>query len=106
MTGGADHRAESAKAAVVPHRRRLNRCEIALLRDLALRAGASGRVTLAARQRGDIKELRRRGVVEVWYRQAREAPSLEGPFYGLSIPGYQLACSFLSPRRGSHAVQG
>jgi hypothetical protein len=81
-------------------RRRLNRYEIALLR-----AGASGRVTLAARQRGDVKELRRRGVVEVWYRQACDAPSLEGPFFALSIPGYQLACAFIRENRGSgHAV--
>ena len=89
-----------------PQWKRLTRHEIAFLRDLVLRAGASGRVTPAARQRGLLAGLRRRGIIEVWYRQNVDQPSLEGPFVSLTIPGFHLACAFVKQRRSSHALQG
>lgn len=90
-----------------PVRRRLYRYEIAVLRDLAKRAGASGRVSLATRQRRDVVDLWRRGFVEVWYRQSCETPSLRGPFFSLTVTGFHLATAFLSPskRTHHHAVQ-
>lgn len=85
---------------------RLNRDEISLLRDLARRAGLGGLASLAARQRSHAVGLWRRGVVEVWYRQSCDDPSLRGPFFGLSTRGCYLASMFLSPGRSRRAVQG
>jgi hypothetical protein len=42
--------------------------------------------------------LWRRGLIEIWYRQSPDSqPSLQGPYYGLSIAGASLAARFIHP---------
>lgn len=83
-------------------RKRLNWPQINALRSLAMRSGGKTAVALDERQRAHIAPLWRRGIVEVWYRQVPAEmgePILRGPFFSLSIPGFQLASAFLTPRR-------
>jgi hypothetical protein len=81
-------------------RERLTNSQIILLRSLA-RRGAFGRaVTIDKWQRIPAIPLWRRGLIEIWYRQfPNEQPSLQGPYYGLTAGGFQLASYFL-PRLG------
>jgi hypothetical protein len=80
--------------------RRLSQGEIGVLRSLIRRSGAGGAaVTLSRWQRRLVVELWRRQLVYVWYRQAPETvPSLQGPYFSLSIAGLRLASLFAAPR--------
>jgi len=82
---------------------RLNSSQINLLRNLAIRCGLGGAVTVSRPYRSIALSLWRRGLVEIWYRQAVE-DTLQGPYFGLSIVGRRLALLFTTPR-ASRAVQ-
>jgi hypothetical protein len=77
--------------------RRLTGAQINLLRNLAIRCGLGGLVSVARWQRTIALSLWRRGLVEVWYRQAVE-DTLQGPYFGLSVAGRHLALLFTAPR--------
>jgi len=78
-------------------RERLNRRQIMLLKTLARHGGH--RAIAIARYLQDIAAtMWRRELVEIWYRQVPEQPSLRGPFYALSLAGWKLASSFLDDR--------
>lgn len=85
---------------------RLTLSQISILRSLTQRGGAMRPITLDhARQRSPILPLWRRGIIEIWYRQAPETqPSLQGPYYGLTVSGAQLASNFL-PRLGDSGAE-
>ncbi len=87
---------------------RLDRHQIEILRSLMKRGGATRAISLDCK-REPIVPLWRRGIVEIWYRQAPDSrPSLQGPYYGLTISGAQLASSFFAepaPRGFSGAEQ-
>ena len=83
---------------------RLSGNQITLLRNLAIRCGLGGTVHLPRWQRRNAVALWRRGLVEIWYRQAVE-DTLQGPYFGLSIVGRRLALLFTAPR-ASRAAQG
>jgi hypothetical protein len=74
-------------------RERLTNSQIILLRSLAKRGGGRS-VTIQQWQRAPALPLWRRGIVEIWYRQS-PGESLQGPYYALSVAGFQLASSFL-----------
>ena len=78
---------------------RLTSSQIVLLRSLVRRGGATRAITLDYRwQRKPALPLWRRGLLEVWYRQTpSEVPSLQGPYYALTVIGAQLASSFVTP---------
>lgn len=86
---------------------RLTRSQIILLRSLAKRGAACRAITIASWQRKPALPLWRRGIVEIWYRQSPDCqPSLQGPYYGLTVSGAQLASHFLdhpAPRGNSGA---
>lgn len=79
---------------------RLTGPQIGVLRLLLQRTSGLGRgVTLGVRQRAAVVALWRRGLVECWYRQAPEvSPSLQGPYFTLSLAGFNLACCFVRRR--------
>jgi hypothetical protein len=83
---------------------RLRGGQINLLRFLAVRCAMGGMIVLARWQRAIAISLWRRGLVEVWYRQAVD-DTLQGPFFGLSIAGRRLAFLFTAPR-AKRAAQG
>jgi hypothetical protein len=79
-------------------RSRLDNFQIAILRSLAIRGGNGRAITLKTGQRTSALPLWRRGIVEIWYRQSPdEQPSLQGPYYALTIIGARLAAAFLNP---------
>lgn len=81
--------------------RRLTRPEISILKSLATRGASSRAISLPHRHRCHAVPLWRRGIVEVWYRQAPDGqPSLQGPYYSLTISGAMLASQFLPAPRG------
>ena len=82
---------------------RLTDHQIGLLRALVKRGAAARAITIESWRRKCALPLWRRGLVEIWYRQSPDAqPSLQGPYYALSIGGAHLALSFLNPApRGS-----
>lgn len=84
----------------------LNRREIVIMRSLFLRGASLRCVSLAKWMRKHVVSLWRRGLVEVWYRQSLEPrPSLDGPFYSLTIHGAYLASMFFPAPRGTGAEQ-
>ena len=75
---------------------RLNNSQIVLLRSLIKRGASTRAITIEKWQRVPAVPLWRRGIIEIWYRQAPDThPSLQGPYYGLTISGAQLASHFL-----------
>lgn len=81
--------------------RRLTNSQIVLLRSLAKRGADTRAITIEPWQRKPALPLWRRGIVEIWYRQSPDSqPSLQGPYYGLSIFGARLAASFFPAPRG------
>ena len=75
---------------------RLSRSQIIILRSLMQRGGNTRAISIDRWQREPAVPLWRRGIVEIWYRQAPDAsPSLQGPFFALTIAGAQLASCFL-----------
>lgn len=76
---------------------RLTSSQIVIMRSLAMRGGSLRAISLDHRwQRGPAIPLWRRGLIEIWYRQApSEQPALQGPYFGLTITGTQLASHFL-----------
>lgn len=85
-------------------RERLTSPQISVLRSLFQRGAALRPITLAAWQRLCALALWRREIVEIWYRQAPE--ELQGPYYGLTISGAQLAAKFVHPApRGSSGAE-
>lgn len=85
---------------------RLTRQEDIILRWLIER-GAQGRaITLEKWCRTHVIGLWRRGLVEIWYRQAVDAqPSLQGPYYGLTLNGAYIASTLFPAPRGSSGVE-
>ncbi len=73
--------------------KRLCTSEIGVLKLLAVHCGAGGSISLDDGKREAAKPLWRRGLIGVWYRQAPEL-GLQGPYFGLSISGSQLAAAF------------
>lgn len=90
-------------------RPRLDNFQIAILRSLGVRGGNGRAITLKDGQRTSALPLWRRGIVEIWYRQSPdEQPSLQGPYFALSMTGAMLAAKFLNhlaPRGSSGAEQ-
>jgi hypothetical protein len=79
-------------------RERFTDNQIVLLRSLIQRGAAYRAVAIRSWQRITALPLWRRGLVEVWYRQSVDAnPSLQGPYYALTIVGARIADSFLHP---------
>ena len=89
---------------------RLTNSQIILMRTLAKCGGAVRAVKIADWMRKSALPLWRRGLVEIWYRQSPgDQPSLQGPYYGLTIFGARLADSFIhqnpAPRGSSGAEE-
>lgn len=83
---------------------RLTPGQMRVMKDLALRCGMGGLVTLKYRQRLCVPALWRRGLVEIYYRQVPDgAPTNRGPFFGLSLDGKRLAYSLMHPLNRSAA---
>ena len=80
-------------------RSRLNTIQIAIMRSLVLRGGSVRPVSLERTwHRKFTPALLRRGLIEIWYRQSPgETPALQGPYFGLTIGGAQLASHFINP---------
>ncbi len=75
---------------------RLSGAQIWLLRLLARRAERRRGIGLRQRQRPLALSLWRRGLVNIWYRQACDvSPSLQGPYFALSSTGAYLARLFM-----------
>jgi hypothetical protein len=87
----------------------LGRSQIVILRSLFARGAAVRPVSLERDwQREFTPSLSRRGLIEVWYRQAMgDDFALRGPFVSLSIAGTRLAAALFhrAPRRFSGAEQ-
>lgn len=80
-------------------RDRLSNRQIATLRHLAICTGNGGQVTLTREQREAAQPLWRRGLVEIWYRQAVDGnPSLQGPFFRPTIVGRHVTAAVLAGR--------
>lgn len=77
---------------------RLTNSQIITMRSL-LKRGLGRPVTLAHLwQRGSALPLSRRGLIEIWYRQAPgDDPALQGPYLSLSTAGFRLASCFTHP---------
>ncbi len=76
---------------------RLSNRQIATLRHLAICCGNGGQVTLRRDQREAMQPLWRRGLVEIWYRQSPDSnPSLQGPFFRLTIVGQHVTEAVLA----------
>ncbi len=80
-------------------RERLSSAQIAIMRSLFQRGASVRPVSLDHQwQRKPAAALSRRGLVEIWYRQAiGEQPAWRGPFCALTLVGAQLAEKFLNP---------
>jgi hypothetical protein len=79
----------------VSFRERLSNLQIVIMRSLFKRGGTATPISLFAWQHRSTLDLWRRGLIEIWYKQAADAnPSLRGPFYTLTIAGTRLAQSF------------
>lgn len=76
---------------------RLTKNQINLLRFLAMRCGLGGAIRLARWQRTVAVPLWRRELIHIWWRQSPEGVA-QGPYFGLSIVGRQLAMLFTMPR--------
>jgi hypothetical protein len=80
---------------------RLSSREIVIMRSLVTRGASLAAVSLVEWQRQLVVPLWRRGLVEIWYRQALDSqPSFQGPYYRLTINGARLASYFLPAPRG------
>lgn len=90
-------------------RERLTHTQVAIMRSLHLRSGGRPVTLDASWQREFAAGLSRRGLVEIWYRQALgDDSALRGPFLTLTIAGARLAAALFSnraPRRFSGAEQ-
>jgi hypothetical protein len=76
------------------------------MRSLAKRGANLRAVTLDHPwQKKPALPLWRRGLIEIWYRQSPDSqPSLQGPYYGLSIVGASLAAHFV--HTGASRISG
>lgn len=75
---------------------RLSRSQIVILRSLMKRGADCRAITIDKWQREPTIPLWRSGIVEIWYRQSPDtSPSLQGPFYSLTIAGARLASNFI-----------
>ena len=89
-------------------RERLTNSQIVIMRSIFRRSGGRP-VSLDANWQSEFtSSLSRRGLIEVWYRQAiGDDRALCGPFLTLSLAGERLACALFNraPRRLSGAEQ-
>lgn len=82
-------------------RERLDQRQIILVRSLLKRGASMRPITIERWQRPIALPLWRNDIVEIWYRQAAgEQPSLQGPYFGLTTGGAQLASHFFPAPRG------
>jgi hypothetical protein len=72
--------------------------EIALLLHLMQRVGLSGRMSLPPARRVHVVALWRRHLIEVWYRCVPDEGNSNGPYFNLTVDGYQLAASLQASR--------
>lgn len=93
---------------MIAARERLNNGQIILLRSLVRRGGGRA-VSIDRWRRRSAATLWRRGLIEIWYRQSPdEQPSLQGPYYSLTMNGFHLASHFFNdpaPRGLSGATE-
>ena len=81
-------------------RERLTSQQATLLKDLTLRAGLTGRVTIKRWQRPLVLPLWRRELVEIWFRQTPDnEPFRRGPFYALTTTGYAIGSAIWAASR-------
>lgn len=81
-------------------RERLSNLQIVIMRSLFKRGGSATPISLLSWQHRSTLNLWRRGLIEIWYKQAVDAnPSLRGPFYSLTIAGTRLAQDFFYTRK-------
>ena len=74
---------------------RLTNSQIVIMRSLFARGGSAMPISLFSWARRCTLHLWRRGLIEIWYKQALDAnPSLRGPFYSLTIAGARMAQTF------------
>lgn len=79
-------------------RSRLSKIQIAIMCGLHKRGASLMPVSLPKWQRRSTVDLWRRGLVRIFYEQTLDAnPSLQGPFYALTVVGARLAQEFLFP---------
>jgi hypothetical protein len=80
-------------------RERLTAIQVSIVRSLAKRGGTIRPVSLEKSwHQKFVLPLLKRGLIEIWYRQSPgETPALQGPYFGLTIGGAQLASHFLNP---------
>jgi hypothetical protein len=98
---------EMRGADVRAQRDRLTSPQASLLKDLTLRAGLTGRVTLKKWQRELVLPLWRRELVEIWFRHTPDhEPFRRGPFYALTTSGYAIGAAIWSQSRQSNRRQG
>lgn len=81
---------------------RLTNPQIGLLRYLIKRGAQIRAVTVAHWQRVIALPLWHRGIVEIWWRQI-PGTSPQGPYFGLTISGVQLASHFIHPAPRGHS---
>lgn len=89
-------------------RERLTNSQIVIMRSLYLRGGGRPVTPDADWQREFAPGLARRGLIEIWYRQAfGDDFALRGPFLALTLAGGRLADTLFNrvPRRLSGAEQ-
>jgi hypothetical protein len=79
-------------------RPKLTQAEIDALLFLAKRCGMTGRITLTMQQRRRTIPLWRRGLVEIWWKRLPGDRRQRGPFFSLSVDGFQLACALNAAR--------
>lgn len=85
---------------------RLAPYEASILKDLALRCGLSGRVTLDSRKRRYVVSLWRKGLVEVWFRQSpANQPTHRGPFYALTTRGFALGAAICAASKDETVIE-
>jgi len=87
-------------------RDRLTNSQMVILRSIFKRSGGRPVSLDAPWQREFVPALSRRGLAEIWYRQAMgDDSALRGPFLTLSIAGEKLAAILFNraPRRLSGA---
>jgi hypothetical protein len=69
---------------------RLSSLQIATLKQLAVCTSDGGQATLAGYQREAMVPLWRGGLLEVWFRQMPDPPTLRGPFFRPTERGWGL----------------
>lgn len=74
---------------------RLSNRQIATLKHLAVCCGDGGQVTLTRDQREAMVPLWRRGLVEMWFKHAPDAPTSRGPFFRPTSRGWLLINAIL-----------